>query len=55
MKKKSQIELFMPINEDIAGQHRTNKDVNNADDPEGTLGKSFTDDDFSEDNLKKEA
>jgi hypothetical protein len=55
MKKKSQIELLMPINEDIAGQHRTNKDVNNADDSEGTPGKSFTDDDFSEDDLKKEA
>lgn len=55
MKKKSQIELLMPINEDIAGQHRTNKDVNNADDPEGTLGKSFTDDDFLDDNLTKEA
>ena len=55
MKKKSQIELFMPINEDIAGQHRTNKDVNNADDSEGIPRKSFTDDDFLDDNLTKEA
>ena len=55
MKKKSQIELFMPINEDISGMHRPNKDVNNLDDSECEPCKSFTDDDSSDDNLRKEA
>ena len=55
MKKKSQIELFMPINEDISGMHRPNKDVNNLEDSECEPRKSFTDDDSLDDNLKKEA
>ena len=55
MKKKSQIELFIPINEDISGMHRPNNDVNNLDDAECDPRKSFTDDDSLDDNLKKEA
>ena len=55
MKKKSQIELLVPVNEDIAGQHRPNRDVNNLDDAECDPRKSFTDDDFLNDNLTKEA